>query len=423
MPLREDILNPISEDRPGGENLFYSPVYDKIKEARRKEDDAPQGDWQHERKVADYRQVVKLASEAIATKTKDLQLAAWLTEALVHEEGFPGLRAGLDLIRGLVENFWDSLYPEIEDGDVELRAVPIEWVGSRLGEALGDVAIFPNGYSFVQYKDSRTVPTEEAAATDEKLAEVRAAKIADGRITQEEFENAFKKTPKQYFIDLTAELDACLESLDKLAEACETRFGADAPSVSGLRQDLEGIRHQVRLFLQKKRELEPDEVPAGPEAGEAGAAVPGPAGEAGAAPAGGFVYERRAAGAAPPPEAAFEAARAAARAGNFPEAMRILSAELALDSSSRARFIRKTQIAQLCVEAGREEMAKPILDQLVAEIDKRGLEDWEMPEIISRPLALLYRCLVKLDGDSVERENLYARVCRLNPSEALSCPR
>ena len=422
MPLREDILNPVSESRPGGENLCYSPLYDKIKEARRKEDDAPQGDWQHERKVADYRQVIKLASEAIATKSKDLQLAAWLTEALVREEGLPGLRAGLGLLCGLVENFWDTLYPEIEDGDAELRAIPIEWVGSRLGPALGDVAIFPGGYSFVQYKDSRTVPTEEAAANDEKLAEIRAAKIADGRITQEEFENAFKKTPKQYFVDLTAELDACLESVDRLAQACESRFGADAPSVSGLREDLEGIRHQVRLFLQKKRELEPDEAPAGQEVAGEGAAVPAAGGEAGAAPAGGFVYDRRAVGAAPP-EAAFEAARAAARAGNFPEAMRILSVELALESSSRARFIRKTQIAQLCVDAGREEMAKPILDQLVAEIDKRGLEDWEMPEVISRPLALLYRCLVKLDGDSVERENLYARVCRLNPSEALSCPR
>ena len=46
MPLRDDILNPIPGDNPSGENLRYAPVYDKIKEARRQDDDAPQGQWQ-----------------------------------------------------------------------------------------------------------------------------------------------------------------------------------------------------------------------------------------------------------------------------------------------------------------------------------------------------------------------------------------
>ena len=423
MPLREDILNPISESAPGGQDLRYDPIYDKIKEARREEDDAPQGEWAHERKVADYRQVIKLASETIATRSKDLQLAAWLTEALIHQEGYPGLREGIDLIRGIVDGFWDSLYPEIEDGDLELRAAPIEWVGSRLGAALAAVPMTPGGYSFAQYKDSRAVPSEESAAKDDKQAEIRALKIADGRVTPEEFENSFQKIPKARFVETAEQLDGCLESLDSLAEVCGAKFGADAPSLSGLKQDLEEIRHQIRIFLQRKRELEPDEAPgeagaAAAETGPEGGAEAGPA----AVPAAGAVggYGRRLSAEAP--EAAFEAAKAAARSGNFQEAMRILSTELALEPCARARFIRKTQIAQLCVDSGREEMARPILEELATEIEKRGLENWEMPDVISRPLALLYRCLVKLDGDYAERQALYARVCRLNPLEALSCP-
>ena len=54
MPLRDDILTPIPGDNPGGENLRYAPVYDKIKEARRQDDEGPMGDWQRERKVADW---------------------------------------------------------------------------------------------------------------------------------------------------------------------------------------------------------------------------------------------------------------------------------------------------------------------------------------------------------------------------------
>ena len=68
MPLRDDLLNPIPGENPGGENLRYAPIYDKIKEARREDDDAPQGEWQRERKTADYALTVKLAGEAIATK-------------------------------------------------------------------------------------------------------------------------------------------------------------------------------------------------------------------------------------------------------------------------------------------------------------------------------------------------------------------
>ncbi len=50
MPLRSDIFDPIPGDNPGGENLRYAPIYDKIKEARRQDDDAPQGEWARERK-------------------------------------------------------------------------------------------------------------------------------------------------------------------------------------------------------------------------------------------------------------------------------------------------------------------------------------------------------------------------------------
>ena len=107
--LRQDILAPIEGDNPGGANLRYDPIYDKIKEKRRQEDDLEQGDWQRERKVADFSLVIKLTQEAIATKSKDLQLAAWLTEGLLNQEGFAGLLCGLNLFRELIDTFWENL--------------------------------------------------------------------------------------------------------------------------------------------------------------------------------------------------------------------------------------------------------------------------------------------------------------------------
>src|SRR5580698_2416026 len=140
MPLRADLLNPIPGDNPSGPSLRYDPVYDQIKEARRQDDAGPQGDWERERKTAEYRVVVELTSKCIAERSKDLQLAVWLAEAAIHREKFAGLHQGLELLRGLLEQFWDTLHPEIEDDDLEPRVVLLRWIGS--GERMIDAVRF-----------------------------------------------------------------------------------------------------------------------------------------------------------------------------------------------------------------------------------------------------------------------------------------
>src|ERR1044071_9798054 len=95
MPLREDILKPIPGDNPSGQNLRSTPLYDKIREARREDDELPQGAWQTERKLADWPTVIKLSQEAIALQSKDLQLAVWLTEALLKKQSVRGLCDGI----------------------------------------------------------------------------------------------------------------------------------------------------------------------------------------------------------------------------------------------------------------------------------------------------------------------------------------
>ena len=95
MPLRDDVLTPIAGENPSGANLRWDSVYDKIKDARRSDSEGPLGnDTPRERKSADYKLIVKIASDALATRTKDLQIAVWLTEALLNQEGFGGLWQG-----------------------------------------------------------------------------------------------------------------------------------------------------------------------------------------------------------------------------------------------------------------------------------------------------------------------------------------
>jgi len=259
MPLREEILRPIPGDNPAGQNLRYAPVYEKIKEARREDDELNQGAWQHERKLADNSLVIKLAEEALATQSKDLQLAAWLVEGLLKKMGFGGLDEGLRICTGLVANFWDNVYPELDEGDAENRAAHLDWVGSKLEHPVKNSALCRDGFNFYQYKESRTLGYEDEAKTKEQKA-AREKVLKDGKLAPEIFDKAFAETPKAFYLQSEKQLDSTLAAIEELHQVCDEKFGSAAPSFNRLKDAVTQVRHVVHGLLQKKRETEPDPV-------------------------------------------------------------------------------------------------------------------------------------------------------------------
>ncbi|MEN6602911.1 MAG: type VI secretion system domain-containing protein, partial [Bryobacteraceae bacterium] len=123
-----------------------------------------------------------------------------------------------------------------------------------------------------------------------------------------------------------------------------------------------------------------------------------------------------------PPDA-YDLAREAIGSGHPEQAIDILTREVAAERSGRGRFQRRLQLAELCLAAGHERIAQPILEQLSAEIDRRSLEDWESSSMIAHPLALLYRCLSRSGATEEVKQAIYDRICRLDPMQALSCGR
>jgi type VI secretion system protein ImpA len=117
----------------------------------------------------------------------------------------------------------------------------------------------------------------------------------------------------------------------------------------------------------------------------------------------------------PAPPDPYDLAMEAARNGQVEDALGILSREVAHERSGRGRFLRRVQLAQVCLATGNNEIGRPILQEIAEEIQQRQLEEWENTDLIAQPLALLYRCLDEAD----EKRKLYARICRLDPSRAL----
>ena len=261
MPLREGLLDPIPGENPSGKNLKYDRLTDQVKEARIEEDSTlPSGAWERTAKRADSKLVVKLAGEALATRTKDLQLAVWLGEAYIRLEGAGMVAPVLTFLLELQKEFWPTLYPEIDEGDSGLRAVPLQWAANRYAALVYDLPLTRTGIHFHTYKAGRSIGYEADAANNDAKTKARADALKRGSLTSEDVDEGVAGTPKSFYAALDEQLQTSRDVLEDLAIFSEEQYGEDGPSYRKLRDSLEEVHNLVNSLLADKRAIEPDPV-------------------------------------------------------------------------------------------------------------------------------------------------------------------
>jgi type VI secretion system protein ImpA len=191
----------------------------------------------------DWAVVATECETVLAQRSKDLQVAAYLTEALARRAGFPGLAHGLWLVRNLTERFWEELHPgRLPDGglDPAIRAKWLSWLGSSAAflRSCKEVPITQGGDgrapSWFDYEESQRVDQAQLAG-GEKWDELRAA----GKINGKEWRAALNATHPQDRERTLAGLVECRGELDSLIATCDRLLGGDAPSFGKLRDLLE----------------------------------------------------------------------------------------------------------------------------------------------------------------------------------------
>jgi type VI secretion system protein ImpA len=110
----------------------------------------------------------------------------------------------------------------------------------------------------------------------------------------------------------------------------------------------------------------------------------------------------------------------AMRTGQPQKAVEILQKEIERQLSGRGRFQRKLQLAQICVAAGKDTIAQPLLDDIAATIENHKLDEWEDREMVAGALAFLLQTSKKVQGDAKVKQAFFERICRLDPVRALS---
>lgn len=254
----ESLLKPITADNPAGESVRYDGIYDAIQDARREEDSLPMGEWQREVKTADWNAVISLATQALSNRTKDLQIGVWLVEALVKKHSFNGLRDGVRLLRELQENFWGELFPEVEEGDLEFRASPLQWLNEKLPTCIKQVALTKadGQYCWYHWEESRKVDN-----LGRQNPAAKQAAVAEGKITGERFDSDVEATPRSFYEELFGGITQSKEELGGLEKVVDEKFGREAPSLMSIRRALEDCHALVNGIVKRKREQDPNYKP------------------------------------------------------------------------------------------------------------------------------------------------------------------
>jgi len=395
--LPDDLLKPIKPDRPGGEDLRLTPDWIKIRDAR----PSPfahidKGIWTP-KNAADtgWPQLFEKTTAAIKEKSKDLQLAIWLTEASTRLHGFAGLRDGLKLIRELLVQFWDGgLFPSIEDGDKDMRSGPLQWLNEKLGELIQEIPVTNRSdtgenYGYVYFLESRR---------------------ADASVTAEEFDNAVRLTSLESCETLLEDCRVARSELLQLEAAVDQKFGPDALSFSESRDAFEKCVSFLDNAVDQKRRQQADASTTAPNPSNGNGSLPQQS-----VPSGLPTNNS---------DGSWDRAEQLVRSGRVSEGLAEMTQLAATEPNGRVRFHRKLLLADICLATKRDRLAKSILEELAELIDKHHLEEWETPQVVGAVWSRLYRCCRNEQAgiaDADQAAKLFIRLCRLDPWQALAC--
>ena len=246
-----ELLEPISEQQPCGEDLRSNGVYQAIHEARKADDPTlPRGVWTHDLKKSNWQEVSDVAVNALKNKTKDLQISFWLLEAQIYQHKLSGIAPCILLLKELCEIYWQELHPRVVDDDLEYRTNAISWANEKLLPVLRLVPLTENPKQEKQF----TWSDWELASRQEQFREQKnKGREKDPKaLTTNDIIQAIALTATVFYEkNLLALADALMISeefehvLDQLCEG-------ESPGILALRELLENLFDFIANVLEQR---------------------------------------------------------------------------------------------------------------------------------------------------------------------------
>lgn len=244
----EGLLQPISAELSSGKNLREdispSSLYYQIKDARSAARSIERQAMEGEGSLSadkEWDTVYQLAINIFTNHSKDLEITAWFIEALLRKYDFAGLQEGFIFASRLIDQFWDSMYPEPDEDGVVTRIAALSGLNGEGVEGTLIVPIMsvnitesPNNKSFASWQYQQAL--EISRISDPNKREKR---ISSGGVALKEINDSVSKTSKTFFEDILKDVQGCLEAFSQLTATLKEKCGKDAPPSTRIQQALE----------------------------------------------------------------------------------------------------------------------------------------------------------------------------------------
>lgn len=209
----ELLLKDVSPDQPSGPSLEYDPAYAELERAIQGKPEQQMGDTVIPAEDPNWNDVRDKALE-LAKKTKHLRVLLYLTVAETKLSGMAGLRDGLNLIKGTLEKYWETLHPQLDPSD---NNDPTERMN-----IIASVAAPPETFGDPLAVQRRVIEAPLAVSVKAGRFSLRDAKVAAGELPPA-LPDA--KPPEQALID-AAFMDTPLDDLKASSAAVEESLAA-----------------------------------------------------------------------------------------------------------------------------------------------------------------------------------------------------
>jgi type VI secretion system protein ImpA len=266
----EAMIRPFEGANPSGANIRQdaspSSLYYAIKAARQSARAAERNsvfDEGNSEADGHWRKILDLAPDILVNHAKDLEVASWYVEALVRCYGFAGLREGFALVRGLIDGFWDSIYPLPDEDGMITRVAPLAGLNGEGAEGvlvapIRNVPITegmaPGPFSLWHYQQAR----DAQKISDEQA---RRQKIEKLGFTVADIEKAVNESSESFYVGCRDNIRSCLATYRDIDRALSERCGtSQAPPSSNITGVLEECLNTVNHIAQHKLPPEPDPI-------------------------------------------------------------------------------------------------------------------------------------------------------------------
>ena len=119
----ESLLKELSSDSPCGDNLEYDSAFVELEDVAKGKPEQQMGETIVPAEDPDWRIVRGKALELLA-RSKDLRVMLYLCRAISHTDGLVGLCDSLALLKGILQQHWQAVHPQLDpedDNDPTLR--------------------------------------------------------------------------------------------------------------------------------------------------------------------------------------------------------------------------------------------------------------------------------------------------------------